>query len=376
MPMSEHPHWGKKKKPAGPEDFLAELIQKIRDFFDQQEGGGDAPKSKEPPPEGNGHKPNFLAGAGKVAAVILAVLILRGLFACFYTIKPNEQGVVLRFGKYDRTAEPGLRFKIPYMETMERVDVKNIRKEEFGVSTRMPGQNNDLESLMLTGDKNVIEVAWSVQYTVKDPFYFLFKVRNVPQAVRDNSETVIRRTVGNMDFDYVLGNRTALANMAKQELQRDLDDLKTGVDLVTLQLLDITPTDQVKPAFNEVNEADQDMKRLVNEAETKYNEVIPKAEGSAKQIVEEAYGYKVQRINNARGEIARFKAIAAEYAKAKEVTRQRMYLETMQDILPNISHLYVMDSSGQPVLPFLNLNSDGRQQMPLTDAEQQTAGGR
>jgi membrane protease subunit HflK len=377
--MSEHPHWGKKKKPAGPEDFLAELIQKIRDFFDQQQQqDGDGPK--ESPPKNNGPRPNFLAGAGKIAAVIAAILILRGLFACFYTIKPNEQGIVLRFGKYDRTAQPGLNFKIPYMETMERVDVKTIRKEEFGFRTRIPGQNtifdkrgHDLESLMLTGDKNVIEVAWIVQYTVKKPEDFLFKVRNVPQAVRDNSETVIRRIVGNMDFDYVLGNRTTLANMAKQELQRDLNKLESGVELVTLQLLDITPTDEVKPAFNEVNEADQDMKRLVNEAEEHQNRIIPKAHGSAKQMIEEAHGYAAQRINDAKGETTRFKAIAAEYAKAEEVTRQRMYLETMQKILPEVSHLYIMDSSGQPVLPFLNLNS-GSQQMPLTIPAHKTTG--
>jgi membrane protease subunit HflK len=376
--MSEHPHWGKKKKPAGPEEFIAELIQKIRDFFDQRQEGGDAPK--EPPPDGGGQSPNFLAGASKIAAVILAVLILRGIFACFYTIKPNEQGIILRFGKYARTAEPGLNFKIPYMEDMKRVDVKTIRKEEFGFRTRMPDENTvfdkrgyDRESLMLTGDKNVIEVAWIVQYTVSKPDDFLFQVRNVQQAVRDNSETVVRRIVGNMDFDYVLGNRTKLASMAKQKLQEDLDKLKSGVLIVTLQLLDITPTDEVKPAFNEVNEADQDMKRLVNEAEEQQNRVIPKARGSAKQMIEEAHGYAAQRINDAKGETARFTAIAAEYAKAKEVTRQRMYLETMQKILPEVSHLYVMDSSGQPVLPFLNLNGNTQQQ-PLISPKPQTTG--
>ncbi len=382
MPMNENSPWGKKKKPAGPEEFLAELIQKIRDFFDQQrKDDGEAPKEKPPPKDGEG--PNFLASAGKIAVVILAVLLLRGFFACFYTIKPNEQGIVLRFGKYARTAEPGLSFKIPYMEDMIRVDVKTIRKEEFGFRTTAPGENTvfdkrgyDKESLMLTGDKNVIEVAWIVQYTVKNPVNFLFKVRNVSQAVRDNSETVIRRIVGNMDFDYVLGNRTTLASMAKHELQRDLDQLESGLELVTLQLLDITPTDEVKPAFNEVNEADQDMKRLVNEAEEEQNRVIPKASGSAKRMIEEAHGYAIQRTNDAKGETARFKAIATEYAKAKDVTRQRMYLETMQKVLSGVQHLYIMDSSGQPVLPFLNLNSSGSQPppLPLTSSDKNTTG--
>jgi membrane protease subunit HflK len=180
----------------------------------------------------------------------------------------------------------------------------------------------------------------------------------VPQAVRDNSETVIRRIVGNMDFDYVLGNREILAGMAKQQLQKDLDKLECGVSLVTLQLLDINPPDPVKPAFNEVNEADQDMKRLVNEAEETYNRVIPKARGSAKQIVEEAHGYAVQRINQAKGETVRFNAIVDEYLKAKEVTRRRMYLEAMQTILPNVDHVYVMEKGGQGVLPFLDLSRD------------------
>jgi membrane protease subunit HflK len=212
---------------------------------------------------------------------------------------------------------------------------------------------------MLTGDKNVITVAWIVQYKVSDPVKFLFKVRNVPQAVHDNSETVVRRIVGNMDFDYVLSNREILADMAKQELQRDLNKLECGVTLVTLQLLDINPPETVKPAFNEVNEADQDMKRLVNEAEETYNRVIPKARGSAKQIIEESHGYAVQRINQAKGETNRFNAIVAEYLNAKEVTRRRMYLEAMQDILPGVDHVYVMEKGGQNVLPFLDLTGKG-----------------
>lgn len=360
--MNTTPPWGKKKKPSSPEDLLADLIQNIRDLFD----GQNRKEGSKPPPENgdSGSGPGLLAGAGKIALIVLALLLLRGIFACFYTIEPEQQGIVLRFGKYSRTAEPGLNFKMPFMEDIIRVDVTTVRKEEFGFRTKVPGQNTvfdkqgyDNESLMLTGDKNVIEVAWIVQYKINDPVRFLFKVSDVPQAVRDNSETVIRCIVGNMDFDYVLGNRATLADMARQELQRDLNKLESGVDIVTLQLLDITPTDAVKPAFNEVNEADQDMKRLVNEAEETYNRVIPKAHGSAKQTIEEAKGYAVQRINNAKGETVRFSAIAAEYEKAKQVTRKRIYLETMQKILPGVKQVYIMDSSRQPVLPFLNLNS-------------------
>ena len=353
MPMNTPPPWGKKKKPADPEEFLADLIQKVRDFFEER-------SKKEPKnaaPEGDNEGGGLAAGVGKIALIIAALVLLRGVFACFYTIEPGEQGIVLRFGKYSRTAGPGLNFKIPYMEDMVRVDVETVRKEEFGTQKTARSNSDDSETLMLTGDKNVIDVAWIVQYKIKDPYYFLFKVSDVAQAVRDNSETVIRRIVGNMDFDYVLGNRITLADMGRQELQRDLNKLETGVDIVTLQLLDVTPTDEVKPAFNDVNAADQDMKRLINEAEQEYNKVIPEAKGTANKMIEEARGYAAQRINDAKGETTRFKAIAAEYEKAKEVTRQRMYLETMQTVLPQVRQLYIMDGGTQPALPFLNLNS-------------------
>ena len=371
MPMNEQPPWGQKKKPSTPEEFIADLIQKIRDSFS---GKG---KSSKPSPDGGnpptGNGPNFLSGIGKVALIIAAVMIFQVVYSAFYTIEPGEQGIVLRFGKYTRTTQPGLHFKVPYVEDMIKVDVETVRKEEFGFRTRTPGKTTvfnkrgyDMESLMLTGDKNVIEVAWIVQYKVSDPVNFLFKVRNVAQAVRDNSETVVRRIVGNMDFDYVLSNRPTLANMAKQELQQDLNKLQSGVKLITLQLLDINPPETVKPAFNEVNEADQDMKRLVNEAEETYNRVIPKARGSAKRIVEESHGYAVQRVNQAKGETNRFNAIVAEYLNAEEVTRRRMYLEAMQEILPNVDHVYVMEKGGQNILPFLDLTGKGS---PLADKE-------
>jgi membrane protease subunit HflK len=362
--MNQQPPWGQKKKPSSPEDFLAALIQKIKDSFNDQDKGGTPSPDGEDSNQDNG--PGALAGLGKVVFIIGAVILFQIVYSSFYTIEPGENGIVLQFGKYKRTTQPGLHFKIPYMEDMIKVDVESVRKEEFGFRTRSPGKTTvfnkrgfDMESLMLTGDKNVINVDWIVQYKVSDPVNFLFKVRNVPQAVHDNSQTVVRRIVGNMDFDYVLSNREILAAMAKRELQRDLDKLECGITLVTLQLLDINPPDRVKPAFNEVNEADQDKKRLVNEAEETYNRVIPKARGSAKQIIEEAHGYAVQRINQAKGETNRFNAIVAEYLNAKEVTRRRMYLEAMQDILPGVNHVYVMEKGGQNVLPFLNLSGAG-----------------
>jgi membrane protease subunit HflK len=260
---------------------------------------------------------------------------------------------------------------------MTKVDVESVRKEEFGFRTRTPGaaaydrKGFDMEALMLTGDKDVIEVAWIVQYKVSDPVLFLYRVRDVAQIVRDASETVTRRIVGNMDFDYVLSNREILAANARKELQDQLNRLESGVAVMTLQLLDINPPEQVKPAFNEVNIADQDMKRLVNEAEETYNRVIPKARGSAKQIVEEARGYAVERLNRANGETNRFKAIVKEYEGTEEVTRQRLYLEAMQEILPRVDQVYVVDGSQQNILPLLDLSRKVRREPVAPPAEAQ-----
>jgi len=357
----QQPPWGQKKKPSSPEDILAAIIQKIRDSFaGNDESTGPSGEGDNPPSD---HSP--FAGIGKVVLIIVAVMIFHALSSSFYTIQPGWVGVVLQFGKYNRTTDPGLHFKIPYIEELNKVDVESVRKEEFGFRTRVPGTQSvlerrgfDMESLMLTGDKNVIHVEWIVQYKVRDPVKFLYKVQDVPQAVRDLSEMVTRRIVGNMDFDYVLGNREIVAGDARRELQGELDDLECGVSIVALQMQDITPPDPVKPAFNEVNEADQDMKRLVNEAEETYNKIIPKAKGDAKKMVEEARGYAAQRVNEAKGDTARFNSIVAEYLNAKEVTRRRMYLEAMQDILPHVDHVYVMDQKQKALLPFLNLTKD------------------
>jgi len=362
--QDQQPPWGKKNKPQTPEEIVAQLINKLQDFFSD---------NKKPPPPGDGKSPSSppsspFANIGKLLAVVLIIIVLQGVYSSFFKITPSEVGVVLRLGEYSRTTPPGLHFKIPYIDHLYKVDVENIRKEEFGFRNRAPGQQStfdrrgyDSESLMLTADKNVINVAWIVQYRVADPYAFLFKVANVRQAIRDNSESVTRRIVGNMDFDYVLSNRDLLAASVKMELQEQLDKLfpkgMSGVNIGTVQFQDINPPDQVKPAFNEVNEADQDMKRLVNEAQETYNRVIPKASGDAKKIIEEAYGYQAERINNAQGETQRFNDILKEYKNAPEVTRKRMYLETMRDILPTVESVYVIDKDQQAPIPLLNITA-------------------
>jgi membrane protease subunit HflK len=352
----QQPPWGKPGGPSSPEDLIAALIHKLKQSFSGEGGTGGPTGQGGGPPAGRGK------GLSTIILVILAVIAFQVIYSSFYTIEPGQRGVVLRFGKYNKIAQPGLNFKIPLMDDVIKVDVETVRKEEFGFRTLVPGQKTeyekkgyDTESLMLTGDKNVIDVEWIVQYKVRDPVDFIFKVANVRQAVRDVSETAIRRVVGNMDFDYVLSNREIVAADAARELQTALDTYECGVNIVTLQLQDVNPPEAVKPAFNEVNEADQDMKRLVNEAEEAYNQVIPKARGQAKEMIEESHGYAVERVNESKGSTARFLAVLKEYKMAEDITRRRMYLETMQQILPSVTDIYVIDKDQRSILPFLNI---------------------
>ncbi len=363
--MSDHdqqPPWGKKKKPQTPEEMVAQIIQKMQDYFTNPKKPASGNNEEEPRP-----KKSFspLPGIGKILAIVVILLIIQGVLSSIYKITPGEVGVILRLGKYNKTTEPGLHLKLPYIDHLYKVDVESIRKEEFGFRLLSPNQRTSFakrdyakESLMLTADKNVINVAWIVQYRVNNPRDYLFKVLDVRQAVRDLSESVTRRIVGNMDFDYVLSNRDLLAASVKSELQAELNNLKAGIGIGTVQFQDINPPDKVKPAFNEVNEADQDMKRLVNEAEETYNRVIPKARGSAKKIIEEAYGYAAQRVNNAEGESKRFLDILKEYKLAPEVTRKRMYIETMREVMPHVESVYVLDNNQQSPLPLLNLSKE------------------
>ncbi len=364
MPWDDQqPQWGKKKGPSSPEEFVAALLKKIKDSFEGAgKGGGGEDK---PPGPAQTTPPNLWGSLLKIGSIVGIIFLIQVLYSSFYTIEPGERGVVTRFGKFIKLADPGLNFKVPLIDRAIKVDVETVRKQEFGFRTRSPGQKSvyekqgyDHESLMLTGDKNVIDVEWIVQYKIQDPFNFVFKVRNVDQAVRDVSEMAIRRIVGNHDFDYVLSNREILENSTGRELQSVLDSFQSGIKIVTVKLQDVNPPDPVKPAFNEVNEADQDMKRLVNEAEETYNRVIPRARGDAKKILEESHGYAVERINLAQGETSRFLAVLKEYNRAKDVTRKRLYLETMMQILPEVADIYVMDDK-QGVLPLLDLSGKG-----------------
>ncbi len=367
----QQPPWGKKKGPQTPEELIALLLGKLKEFFDGGSGGGEKGGT------GSGGRPGpDIPGAGLFGrlgrlGLIIAIFFLGSiLYSAFYTIAPGEQGVVLRVGTYVKTTTPGLNFKLPLMDEVIKVDVENVRKEEFGFRTKTPGQRTEFEktgygaeSLMLTSDRNVIDLEWIIQYKVQDPVFFAFKIKDVKQAVRDSSEVALRRIVGNMTFDYVLSNREMLAAATQREVQESLDRYQAGVKIVTVQFQDVNPPEHVKPSFNEVNEADQDMKRLVNEAEEAYNREVPKARGDAKRILEEAQGYAVERVNLAKGEASRFLAILKEYKGGQDVTRRRMYLETMQEVLPKVTEIYVVDGDKGGILPFLDVRG-GRKAAP------------
>ncbi len=349
MPDNPNPWGNRGKKPSELDDIIQQGLKKL--FGMKQNKFPPSNKDGDPKPTG-----------GMNFGIIFIVLIALFLgFQSFYQIKPHEQGVVLRFGKFHNVTSPGLHFLIPFVEKIEKVDVESIRTEEFGnrqnISSRysQAASSLDLESLMITADKNVIQLNWVVQYKIRDAEHFLFNIREPQATVRDISESVIRRLVGNRDFDYILDNRELLGKSTMTEMQQLLDKYTSGIQLVVVQLQDLNPPDPVRPSFNEVNEADQDKIRLGNEAQKEANTRIPKAKGTAKKMIEQAQGYAIERINRAQGDAARFNAIYKEYKNAKVVTRTRMYVEALRTTLPNVKEIVVIDQGEKGIIPLLNL---------------------
>ncbi|TFG54469.1 MAG: FtsH protease activity modulator HflK, partial [Candidatus Aminicenantes bacterium] len=290
------------------------------------------------------------------------------LWGSFYQVAPEEMGVILRLGKFVRTAEPGLHMKIPLgIERLTRVPVQRQLKQEFGFRTVRAGINTEYattaetkgESVMLTGDLNVVDAEWIVQYKIKDPFNFLFKMREAETTFRDMTEAVVRRVVGDSAVDEVITvGRTRIADEAKSLLQQLCDTYEIGIEVNQLIFQDVNPPETVKPSFNDVNEALQEKEKKINESWAEYNQVIPRASGEAEQVIRGAEGYATERVNNAAGDANRFSAVYREYAKAPAVTRKRLYLEALNDILPKITKKIVVDQDQKNVLPLLNLGEE------------------
>ncbi|NQT90445.1 MAG: FtsH protease activity modulator HflK [Candidatus Omnitrophica bacterium] len=309
---------------------------------------------------------NSLPNLAKFAPVAIIVLILLiAVFSSFYSVGPDEVGIIRFFGKYVRTTNPGLHIKIPFgIEKVNNVKVKYIFKEEFGFRALSPGvvtkysQKQYLdESLMLTGDLNVLVVEWIVQFKIKDPVKLLFNIKNPRETIRNISEAVMRQVVGDNSVGEVLTTRRVEINIEVQKkLQEILDSYNSGIQIVTLKLQDVNPPDPVKPSFNEVNEAKQEKEKVINEAWEAYNKAVPRAKGEAEKTIRKAEGYSLQRINKSKGDAAKFIATWQAYKDAKDVTRKRLYLETMQEVIPKAGQKYIIDPSQKGNLPLLNLN--------------------
>ena len=302
-----------------------------------------------------------------IVLLALAVVAIVFILTMGFTVEPEETGLVLRFGRFTRQVPSGLHVKLPWpVETVVKVPVERQLKEEFGfrtseinsgkATTYDPAEYAD-ESLMLTGDLNVAVVEWTAQFRVRDPYKFLFKVREVRKTFRDMNETVMREVVGDRGVNEVLTvGRQEIAAEVERRLQALCDQYETGIKVEQIVLQNVNPPDAVKPSFNEVNQAQQEREKLINQARADYNQVIPRAKGRAQQTNEQAQGFATDRVNRARGDAELFIQVHAAYQRAPEVTRRRMYLETMAEIYPKVKRKIILDEKLKGVLPLLPLN--------------------
>lgn len=325
-------------KPSFPPGF-EEVFQKIKTFF------------------GNSGTPLWI--------IVIALIVLVVAFNSYYIVNPQETAVVLRFGRFVRTSEPGLHFKITFgVEQVQKVVTGRVLQREYGyrtveagVRSRFTEKGYEEEARMLSGDLNVVDVQWTVQYKIADPVKYLFRVRDVEGTLDDISESVMRRMVGNRYADEVLTvGRAEIAEMARKEIQEIMDHYETGIQVVAVKLQNVNPPEPVRAAFNEVNEARQEKERMINEAQKLYNENIPKAKGEARQIITEAEGYATERVNRARGEADRFMEILAAYQKYPDITRKRIYLEAFEKFINSTRGVVILDDSQKNFLPLFDIS--------------------
>jgi modulator of FtsH protease HflK len=354
----------KRSRPAGPPPQMDEILGKFREI-----------------------KGKF--GGVWIFAAALIVLIFG--YSMIYTVAVDEVGVVQRFGKYVRTTTSGFHFKLPMgIEKATKVKVTRVFTEEFGFRTITAGIKTQYasdtaylqEALMLTGDLNVAVVPWIVQYRVNDPYKFLFRVRDTQGTLRDLSQAAMRLVVGDRSINEVISKRDDIAVQAKELLQKELDIAQTGIFVTTIEMKKTNVPETVQPSFNEVNQAVQEKEKSIYEAREAYNKLIPQAKGSAEKTIKEAEGYALDRVNKAKGDAARFMSLYQEYAKAKDVTRRRLYLETMKELFPKMGNKLIVDSTQKNLVPLLNLGIGQAQTQSLDESlvqprtQTQSAGGK
>ena len=300
---------------------------------------------------------------GYAGIFILGLLLISSI----YTVQANENAVVSRFGKYADTKGPGLQFKFPFIDTVEKVKVDYQYKQEFGFRTLRPGiktqyatRGYENESWMLTGDLKIAEVKWVVQYKIKDAKDYLFNVKNVENTIFDVSEAAVRLMIGDRSFTEVLqAERESVALEARKYMQQLLDEYKSGVSIQLVQLQGVVPPEPVADSFNEVNRAKQEQETLINEAKQAYNKTIFLVEGQAEKIITEANGYAIERTNEAKGDVALFESILSEYNKAPQITKDRLYIEMMETVLSNNKNKIIVDKDIENLVPFLNQKLNG-----------------
>jgi membrane protease subunit HflK len=294
--------------------------------------------------------------------IVLALAVVAG-FSSVYVVDETENAVITRFGKYTQTVGSGLHVKLPFgIDKNYNVDIKTLRAEQFGFKTVKAGRNNEYknniseESEMLTGDLNIVDVEWVIQYKVVDPRQWLFNVYEREQTIRDISRSVINTLVGDRAiFDVISSDRSTIQNLAQEQMNENFKALGLGINVTTVQFQNVVPPVEVQAAFEDVNKASQDMKRLINEGKEEYNKEIPKAQGEADRQIQVAEGYASERVNMAKGDVARFNAVYEEYKRAPAATKERIYLETMAEIFGSDKKPELIDSELENVLPLKNL---------------------
>jgi membrane protease subunit HflK len=312
-------------------------------------------------------------GGGKGFLLVLALIVVVWLLSGFYRVQPDEQGVVLRFGEWVNTTQPGLNWHLPYpIEDVETPSVERINAIDVGFRSlgaeRGRGQRRDIpeESLMVTGDQNIIDIEFTVQWKIADAGRFLFNIRNPEDTVKIVAESAMREIIGGTDIQPALTEaRQDIELKARNLLQKILTEYEAGIEITQIQLQDVKPPGPVIDAFDDVQRARQDRERLRNEADAYRNDVLPRARGEAQQMIQEAQGYRERLENEAQGEAQRFLQVYQAYKQNPEVTKRRMYLETMQKLLSGIDKV-IMDRGVQGAVPYL----------PLNELRRRSAGGR
>lgn len=294
--------------------------------------------------------------------IVLALAVAAG-FSSVYVVDETENAVITRFGKYKQTVGSGLHVKLPFgIDKNYNVDIKTLRAEQFGFKTVKSGRNNEYknniseESEMLTGDLNIVDVEWVIQYKITDPKQWLFNVYEKEQTIRDISRSVINTLVGDRAiFDVISSDRSTIQNLAQEQMNENFKALGLGINVTTVQFQNVVPPVEVQAAFEDVNKASQDMKRLINEGKEEYNKEIPKAQGEADRQIQVAEGYAAERVNMAKGDVARFNAVYEEYKQSPKATKERIYLETMAEIFGSETKPELIDSELENLVPVKNL---------------------